>query len=271
MNELHNGVDDSADVLIITGLYKERAWVEKVFDDQWVDIERLGTIYQICKYKVNEDVLKIVLVSQLQMGMTHAAILTTKSLMLWSPQLVVMTGICAGVKGKVELGDLIVASKVLDYGSGKVVDGKLQPHFEPVMIDSWLWQLLEIFKHDEEVRRAIESESSIPRPDSHPLRIHMGSMGSGAAVVADLDIVDGIVASERKLLGLDMESYAVALATSMSTTSLKRVESFVVKGVVDFADSQKDDSYHDYAAYASAAFVKKFLDRYYISVVFHNK
>ncbi len=271
MNDSHNGLESKADVLIITALYKERAWVEKVFDIQWIDIERQGTIYQTCEYKVNKDVLRIVLVSQLQMGMPHAAILTTKSLMLWSPELVIMTGMCAGVIGKVALGDLIIASKVLDYGSGKVIDGKLQPHFEPVMLDSWLWQLLEIFRHDEKVRKAIENEYPMARPHSYPLTIHMGSLGSGAAVVADSDIVTGIVMSERKLMGLDMESYAVALATNLNTTSSKRIEAFIVKGVVDFADARKDDGYHEYAAYASAAFVKKFLDRYYVAVVFHNK
>jgi nucleoside phosphorylase len=271
MNALRNHSDTKADVLIITALYKERMWVEKAFDVQWAYIERQGTMYQLCEYMVNKAILRIVLVSQLQMGMVHAAILTTKSLMLWSPKLVIMTGICAGVKGKVDLGDLIIASKVLDYGSGKVIDGKLQPHFEPVMVDSWLWQLLELFRHNETIRQSIEDEYPLIRPGSHPLTIHMGSLGSGAAVVADLGIVDGIIASERKLLGLDMESYAVALATTLSTTSSKRIESFIVKGVADFADSHKDDGYHDYAAYGSAAFVKKFLDHYSVFAVLRNK
>src|SRR5215216_2219875 len=111
MNATRNKTNNKADVLIITALYKERMWVEKAFDIQWAYIERQGTMYQICEYKVNEAVLRIVLVSQLQMGMVHAAILTTKSLMLWSPKLVIMTGICAGVKGKVALGDLIIDRK----------------------------------------------------------------------------------------------------------------------------------------------------------------
>ena len=34
---------------------------------------------------------------------------------------------------------------------GKVVSGKLRPNFEPVQIDSWIWQLLELFRHDEAV------------------------------------------------------------------------------------------------------------------------
>ncbi|MCP4542534.1 MAG: 5'-methylthioadenosine/S-adenosylhomocysteine nucleosidase [Chloroflexi bacterium] len=264
--------DHKADVLIMTALYKERKWVQKVFGTDWIDVEREGTVYQVCEHKVDDQVLRIVVVSQLQMGMPHAAILTTKSLMLWSPSLVIMTGICAGVKTKVELGDLIIATKVFDYGSGKVVGGKLRPHFEPVLIDSWLWQLLEIFRNDDLMRETIDQEYPLTegRPE-HPLVIRVGSLGSGAAVVADAEMVEGIVASERKLLGLDMESYAVALATSLSTTSSKRVESFIVKGVVDFADTGKDDTYHEYACYASAAFAKRFLDRYYTELVLDNK
>ncbi len=267
---LDHTYDKKADILIITALYEERKWVQRVFSTEWRDVKREGTIYQVCDYQINDRVLKIVVVSQLQMGMPQAAILSTKSLVLWSPALVVMTGICAGVRGNVNLGDLIIANKVFDYGSGKVVDGKLRPAFEPVLVDAWLWQLLEVFRNDNGMCEAIHAEYPLEDRPQDPLTIHIGSIGSGAAVVADSNVVEGILSAERKLLGLDMESYAVALATSMSTTSSRRTESFIVKGVVDFADHQKNDSYHEYACYASAAFTKRFVERYYVELVVDN-
>ncbi|GAX35137.1 hypothetical protein NIES3585_11430 [Nodularia sp. NIES-3585] len=95
-------------------------------------------------------------------------------------------------------------------------------------------------------------------------------MGCGSAVVADAAMIEEIVLTERKLLALDMESYAVALATSLSTTPTKRVEFFIVKSVVDFANSLKGDTHHDYSCYVSAAFVKKFVDRYYRQLFLDN-
>ena len=267
----HSSKEDKADLLVVAALHKEKKWVQKVFDVEWKNIEREGVVYQVADYQIDDKIFKIVAVSQLHMGMPQAAVLTTKSIILWSPSVVVMTGICAGVEGQVNMGDLVIANKVFDYGSGKVIGGKLRPNFEPVQIDAWLWQLLEIFRHDEAVLEEIDREYPLEHGNpSSPLVAHLGSMGCGAAVVADTAIVEEIVLTERKLLALDMESYAVALATSLSATPTKRVEFFIVKSVVDFANSLKGDTHHDYSCYVSAAFVKKFLDRYYRQLFLDN-
>ncbi|MBD2388169.1 5'-methylthioadenosine/S-adenosylhomocysteine nucleosidase family protein [Cylindrospermum sp. FACHB-282] len=268
----HSSKDDKADLLVVAALHKEKKWVQKVFDVEWKNVEREGVIYQVADYKIDGKAFKIVAVSQLHMGMPQAAILTTKSIMLWSPSVVVMTGICAGVKGQVNMGDLVIANKVFDYGSGKVVAGKLRPNFEPVHMDAWVWQLLELFRHDEAVMEEIDQEYPLDegRPGS-PLVAHIGSMGCGAAVVADAAMIEEIVLTERKLLALDMESYAVALATSLSTTPTKRIEFFIVKSVVDFADALKGDTHHNYSCYVSAAFLKKFVERHYRQLFLDNE
>ncbi|MBD2414011.1 hypothetical protein FACHB389_12195 [Nostoc calcicola FACHB-389] len=263
--------ESKADILIVAALYKERKWVQKVFNCEWKNVEKGGVVYQVADYKIDDKTFKIVAVSQLHMGMPQAAVLTTRSIMLWSPSVVVMTGICAGVEGQVTMGDIVIANKVFDYGSGKIVGGKLRPNFEPVQIDAWLWQLLELFRNNEDILEEIDREYPLDRgrPDS-PLVAHLGSMGCGSAVVADAAMIEEIVLTERKLLALDMESYAVALATSLSTTTTKRVEFFIVKSVVDFANSLKGDAHHDYSCYVSAAFLKKFLDNYYRQLLLDN-
>ena len=266
-----SGQETKADILIVAALYKERKWVQKVFNCEWRNVEKGGVVYQFAEYKIDDQIFKIVAVSQLHMGMPQAAVLTTRSIMLWSPSVVVMTGICAGVEGQVTMGDIVIANKVFDYGSGKIVGGKLRPNFEPVQIDAWLWQLLELFRNDEAIMEEIDREYPLDhgRPDS-PLVAHLGSMGCGSAVVADAAMIEEIVLTERKLLALDMESYAVALATSLSTTTTRRVEFFIVKSVVDFANSLKGDTHHDYSCYVSAAFLKKFLDYYYRQLFLDN-
>ncbi len=73
--------------------------------------------------------LHIVAAVQNDMGMVPAAILATKTVRAWRPKLVAMVGICAGVRGRVNLGDIIIGKQVFDYGSGKLVDGKLHPDY----------------------------------------------------------------------------------------------------------------------------------------------
>jgi nucleoside phosphorylase len=57
-----------------------------------------------------------------------------------------------------------------------------------------------------------------------------------------------------------MESYGVALAASMCSTPARTVHAVIVKGVVDYADNSKNDDWHDYAAYASAALARQVLE-----------
>ena len=51
-----------------------------------------------------------------------AASLATRSILCFSPNLVVMTGICAGRQQKTDIGDILLASSVYDYTAGKVVE-----------------------------------------------------------------------------------------------------------------------------------------------------
>jgi len=58
-----------------------------------------------------------------------------------------------------------------------------------------------------------------------------------------------------------MESYGVALAASMCSTHSHTIIPLIVKGVSDFADSDKSDEWHEYCSYASASFVLMLLEQ----------
>lgn len=58
---------------------------------------------------------------------------------------------------------------------------------------------------------------------------------------------DKVRRSHRKLAAIDMESYGVACAAERYYSSLT-----VIKGISDFADSSKNDTYHALAAGNSA-------------------
>ena len=77
--------------------------------------------------------------------------------------------------------------------------------------------------------------------------------------------------SEMCIRDRDMESYGVALAASMCSTPGRTVHAVIVKGVVDYANGSKNDDWHDYAAYASAAFARHVLEATYDRAVAFRK
>lgn len=252
--------EESLDILVVTALYEERKWLQQVFGGNWVDYTKEDMIFQISTFDFVARELRVGVITQLYMGMPYAAVTTTKAIHIWNPKLVVMTGICAGVSGKVQLGDLVIASQTFDYGSGKLIDGKLQPHLNPISPEPWLWQLVEVFRNRDDILAQIKDE--FPGPGSTPetpLVAHMASMGTGAAVISDDFFVKELTNEDRDLRGIDMEAYAVALAANLCGSHRNKHPCFALKGVVDFAGIHKNDVYHEYGAYVSAAFLYKFL------------
>jgi nucleoside phosphorylase len=173
------------------------------------------------------------------------------------PRYLSMVGITAGVRGQVEIGDIVVADPCWDWGSGKLTLGDtgdvFQPDPLPHRLDSHLRALFLETQRDKELLHRVWEEWPGSKPDSPP-KLHVGPCVSGACVLANENSVQGICEHSRKLVGIDMEAYGVMHAGSQSL--LPHPLTFSMKGVSDFADSAKDDSYRDYAAYVSAAVLR---------------
>lgn len=56
--------------------------------------------------------------------MTAAAAHTTKAVLHFNPKFVVMTGIAGGLEKDANLGDVVVATDVWNYNSGKYIETK---------------------------------------------------------------------------------------------------------------------------------------------------
>jgi len=82
-------------------------------------------------------------------------------------------------------------------------------------------------------------------------------MASGNAVRRD-DPFQEIQAPVRGAIAIDMEGAAFGRVMSSYPT----IPWLIVKGVSDYADADKDDSYHDYAMHASALYALSFLQAY---------
>lgn len=252
--------DQSADILVITGLTMELEWFARAIGVGFQRVAREGTSYLRGVHHVGDRSISIVAVRQLGKGLTSAAVTTTKAICLWRPSVVVMTGICAGVAKSVQLGDLVVATQCFEHASGQLVGGQIIPVQNRIALEPWFLDYLMSISESDTCATAIQTGYPAGLPDDFSMRIHYGSMACGPLVVKDSEYVATLRSREHSLLALDMESYGVVLAASMCSTPARAVHAVVVKGVVDYADNSKNDDWHDYAAYASAAFARHVID-----------
>jgi nucleoside phosphorylase/CheY-like chemotaxis protein len=204
----------------------------------------------------------IALVTAQQMGMPAAACLTLSVIEELRPRYVIMAGIAAGVRDKVNLGDVIVADPSWDWGSGKLALDKgnriFQPDPRPLRVCYELVAICQQIAADEALLTQIRNHWQGAKPDTI-LRVHVGPMASGSSVIADASVVEEIAAHARKLIGIDLETYAVYYAGRACPSPKPEVIS--IKSVCDFADDDKDDMYQSYAAYTSSAIVQVLLEQ----------
>lgn len=254
-------------VVILTALSNpECKEVLHVFSCQWSNEARGGILYRTGIAKFQNCTAKIVVASQHEMGMVSAAILTTKAIMSWQPTLVAMTGVCAGARNKVNLGDLIVVKQVVDYNAGKWKGNKFIPDYTTISLDDNYANYINVFSDKQDLAHIIRSEwnHAAGKPPTE-IDIHFEVIASGAAVVACGEMVEEVQEHKRSICGIDMEAFGVAKAAESAFPS--KVKWLIIKGVQDYADEQKSDAYREYSAFISAKFLKMFLDEHLSTLI----
>jgi nucleoside phosphorylase len=192
--------------------------------------------------------------------MPSSAALASKMVGLFQPRFLVMLGICAGIKGKANLGDVIVADPTWDYGSGKrAQDAEGSPVFlaapHQKSLDAEVAQVCQDLAKDPKIATGIRAGWTGPLPQGM-FGVQIGPMASGAAVLADDENGRLVALQNREVLAIEMEAYAVMAATDYAVRLPNRQKpvGIVIKSVCDFADSSKSDDWQKYAAYTSARF-----------------
>ncbi|WP_445354650.1 hypothetical protein ACJJI5_16290 [Microbulbifer sp. EKSA008] len=263
----NDGITYHCDVAIVCALDEElKAILE--FDGGWrqVIVDHDHSNYFRTSLVINDDVtLDVVAVSSPQMGMPAAGVVTSRLITNFRPKLLVMSGICAGVRGKSNFGDVLVADPCFDYGSGKWVSdpSSSELSFRPApypfrlnhCINRIISRLSGLKGIGEEIADGFEGE----RPEDVP-RIIMNAMASGGSVLQARSLMQGVIAQHKNLIGIEMESYAVFAAAEYSGDPAPMCIS--IKSVCDFGDEDKDDRFHKFACHTSAKFVYRFLNEW---------
>lgn len=251
------------DVAIVTALRSPELEAILALPYGWKrrKIDNDPTNYHFGSLRTSQGEISVVAATAQRKGMPSAAAISSRMSLLFQPKLLIMPGICAGVEGKVNMGDVVVADPTWDWGSGKQVEGldnsivfKAAAHQRPLKT-SMAEHVVELIA-DSEVTARIRGGWTGPVP-AGAFKVHVGPMASGASVVAHSKIIESIIEKQRDVLAIEMEAYAVMAAAEYSGEPVPLA--MAIKSVCDFGNSDKGDSWQKYAAYTSAAFVDELI------------
>lgn len=180
------------------------------------------------------------------------------------PRFVAMTGFCAGYKKKVKRGDLVIAQYAYFYEAGKIMSesGGLSRHLQEMKAAASTSQVLHYTRGfdgwKEPVRKMKSDRLKRQLKDTDEPHCIIAPMASGMAVRQDDPFLWLRENYDRNTVGLDME----AATFYQALRAVPYIHGLVVKGVCDHADMNKKDTYHDYAARASAVYLLFFIREY---------
>jgi nucleoside phosphorylase/CheY-like chemotaxis protein len=197
-------------------------------------------------------------------GMPSAACLATKIIGKFRPQYLIHCGIAAGIRGRVEIGDVLVADPSWDWGSGKFVtkDSKVVFYAAPYQfpLREEMRSKIRRLAADELELARLKLEWAGPKPPSS-LKVVLGPVASGAAVLSDDRTADQIEDQHRKVIGIEMETYGIFAAAEFCARP--RPLTLSLKSVSDFADPSKNDDFQAYASYTSARCFQVLAEKYF--------
>jgi nucleoside phosphorylase len=234
--------------LLFTALKKERDAYLKLPGIKIESTQREGL--DLWEVDMNGQTGAIILLPR--MGIINAAVMAARSLELYSPSVVAMSGICGGVDKNAELGQLLVTDIIWEYQSGKWLNEIFESEPYQVSIpQATRLTLSKLLDSDNLLSRLERCFVGSVRPSkiSSP---KFAAFTSGSAVIASEKRLSAVKVQHRKVAGIDMELYGFHRAVELCGQS---IHAFSAKVVVDKADEAKGDELHEYGCVVSAAFV----------------
>ena len=242
-----------ADVVILAALEKERDAIVRRLEGARTKSAQNWDRGRIGPYEVVVGCLA-------GMGNVRSAAAASGAIKTWRPVCVLLSGYAAGVNrpdaptlsaNDHRLGDVLIADQIVAYDPGKNTPDGLQDRpdaYRPTQ------SLVDAARSLPASSWATSIET--PRPDGTSGRVlpavHFGTIASGAQVVTNPSLVQKLKANWGKLIGIEMEGIGLAVAAAAEDPGPKFL---MAKAISDWADPEKNDDWHQYAAEASAAFL----------------
>jgi len=206
-------------------------------------------------------------------GNVEAAIATTQFLHDWYPRLMCLVGIAAGIEGKIRIGDVVMPNKVHDrsikvyenghfsvrgrtYSRNDTLDRMLK--VSPLVHKDFLATLLQTADEDlKHAKTVAKTKGLLPGGFGTKPRVIDGSVASDNVLIRDSAYFEGLLsATDEKCRGAEMEAAGFVLACQKEQNDFPWL---VLRGISDFGDSRKDDSFQLLAAKSACAALRLFI------------
>ena len=171
------------------------------------------------------------------------------------PRLTLLIGIAGGLDSEIEIGDVVIASRVLWYERGKVTESgisrELQSWSMPLVTRNLVQGVVGELRREGPESRT--SRANRRQADMLDFGISMRSYGSGEKVIAAelADVRNYLVTVDRKIAAVEMESGGFFAFFDLPREMQEPNLWLVIKGISDHADPAKSDSNQAMAAHHS--------------------
>jgi nucleoside phosphorylase len=196
-------------------------------------------------------------------GNVNMAVFTANMISDINPDFAILLGIAAGYREKTKIGQVVLAEKVVHYEPAAVVPGADGPQLEPrpdmSNLDIGVLQMLTAYSADKQAVTRISDKGDFPRLDSLPSEftqdpavrkniadeplMNFAAVASGEKLLRDAGKIKSIRQLHGRIEAVEMEAAGFAEACDQD-----RLPYLVIRGVSDFGDEFKDDSFHQYAS-----------------------
>jgi len=203
-------------------------------------------------------------------GNPAASNAATKLIERYHPKLMILSGIAAGRRDKVKIGDVVLALGIVDHTVTVAEDGKRQPRVSAPELPHVVRQMWQAFQNDEnalhsEFEKLLKNLPEAPAGSENEYERHVARRPKlHDATVASADILlrdPAILATLADNVNQQVRAGEMEAAGFVSACQGRypTVPWLVVRGISDFGDSLKNDEFHRMAACAAASFVGIFL------------
>lgn len=261
----------SFDIGIVCALPEEFKQMIEAFggEDKWENVEINEDVPFLFKSTIvttAENIVKVVAVTPGRPGVVPTSVVSTLLYVLFHVKTVFMTGFSAGFPSNtLRLGDILIASSIEDYASGKLtdIDGtiKLMREIHQIEAPNALTLKMQELLNNEDTQSYLMSKikkKNLQKESRDSYQPIMAATCCGPYVVTSHELVNKLKEENRKLEGLDMEGFGLYLTSKILTNEYQKGAMWM-KGVGDFANPQKADGYHDTCSFGSALLLYRFI------------
>jgi len=246
--------------VILTAIPCEYSAVRKRLSDCVEAVHPSGSVYEVGQF----DSWSI-LICEIGAGNERAAAEAERAIEYFKPHVVLFVGVAGGIKD-VALGDVVCATKIYGYESGKdKVEFLPRPDVQSSEYPLISRARAESRKVDWHDGRHSKSNGKIGQPS-----VHVAPIAAGSKVVASKRSATAkfLRANYSDAVAVEMEGIGFLTATSMSTACL----AMVVRGISDLIDkksSSDGEGWQEIAADHASAFAFQMLSRIETEILLH--